>query len=133
MKLISNLKYLITEAASLDNIQKSIGAKNLVSIYYDGDEDSTSTGKGYRIIEPVCIGTHKDTGNLVLCAWETEGSSYSRGKKGNPIPGWRLFRVDKIFTYNVLMDKFTEMRPYFNPNGDNRMSRIIKIAEFGNE
>ena len=133
MKLISNLKYLITEAASLDNIQKSIGAKNLVSIYYDGDEDSTSTGKGYRIIEPVCIGTHKDTGNLVLCAWETEGSSYSRGKKGNPIPGWRLFRVDKIFTYNVLMDKFTEMRPYFNPNGDKRMSRIIKIAEFGNE
>ena len=59
--------------------------------------------------------------------------TYSRGKKGNPIPGWRLFRVDKIFTYNVLMDKFTEMRPFFNPNGDKRMSRIIKIAEFGNE
>ncbi len=133
MKLINNLKYLVTEAASLDSIQKSIGAKNLVSIYYDGDEDSTSTGKGYRIIEPVCLGTHKDTGNLVLCAWETEGSSYSRGKKGNPIPGWRLFRVDKIFTYNVLMDKFTEMRPYFNANGDKRMSRIIKIAQFGNE
>ena len=133
MKLINNLKYLVTEAASLDSIQKSIGAKNLVSIYYDGDEDSTSTGKGYRIIEPVCLGTHKDTGNLVLCAWETEGSSYSRGKKGNPIPGWRLFRVDKTFTYNVLMDKFTEMRPYFNANGDKRMSRIIKIAQFGNE
>lgn len=133
MKLISNLKYLITEAASLDNIQKSIGAKNLVSIYYDGDEDSTATGKGYRIIEPVCVGVHKDTGNLVLCAWETEGRSYSRDKKGNPVPGWRLFRVDKIFTYNILMDKFSEMRPYFNPYGDKRMSRIIKIAEFGNE
>ena len=133
MKLISNLKYLITEAASLDNIQKSIGAKNLVSIYYDGDEDSTSTGKGYRIIEPVCIGTHKDTGNLVLCAWETEGSSYSRGKKGNPIPGWRLFRVDKIFTFKPTMDNFTEVRPLYNPNGDRSMIQVLVNAKFNNE
>jgi acyl-CoA synthetase (AMP-forming)/AMP-acid ligase II len=97
------------------------------------DEDSTATGKGYRIIEPLCVGVHKDTGNLVLCAWETEGSSFSREKKGNPIPGWRLFRVDKIFTYNILMDRFTEMRPNFNPTGDRRMSRVIKIAQFENE
>jgi predicted DNA-binding transcriptional regulator YafY len=130
MKLLNNLKYLITEAASLDDIQKSIGSRNVVTIYYDGDEDSGATGKGYRIIEPVCLGIHKNTGNMVLCAWEREGRSYSRDKKNNPIPGWRLFRIDKIFTYKPTMDTFYEVRPNFNPTGDKRMSRIIKIVNF---
>jgi len=130
MKLLNNLKSLIVEIASIDEIQRSIDNRNLVTIYYDGDEDGGVTGKGYRTIEPVCIGYHKNTNNLVLSAWETEGRSYSRDKKGNPIPGWRLFRIDKIFTYKPLSDTFNEVRPKFNPNGDKRMSRIIKIVNF---
>lgn len=130
MKLLDNLKYLISEAASLDEIQKSIANRKVTIIYYDGDEDSTATGKGYRTVEPVCLGTHKNTGNMVLCAWEREGRSYSKDKKNNPIPGWRLFRIDKIFTYKPTMDTFNEVRPGFNPTGDKRMDRIIKIVNF---
>jgi predicted DNA-binding transcriptional regulator YafY len=130
MKLLNNLKSLILEVASTDEIIKSISGREVVTIYYDGDEDGQFSGKGYRTIEPVCLGYHKDTNTLVLSAWDLEGKSYSRDKKGNPIPGWRLFRVDKIFTYKPTMDKFNEVRPYFNPIGDKRMSRVIKLVNF---
>jgi predicted DNA-binding transcriptional regulator YafY len=125
MKLLDNLKSLITEIASINDVRNSISKKNLVVIYYDGDE----YGKGYRTIEPVCLGYSKK-GNLVLRAWETEGVSHSLRVKNNPIPGWRLFRVDKIFTYKPLMDKFVEVRPGYNPNGDKSMTRVLINAKF---
>jgi len=71
MKLLNNLKHIIAEAASLGDVQDSIKKKNVMVIYYDGDDNG---GKGYRTIEPVCLGYSK-RGNLVLRAWEREGSS----------------------------------------------------------
>jgi len=107
MKLIKSLSGLITEVAALDQVQDSIRDKKVIIIYYDGDDNG---GKGYRTIEPVCLGYSKK-GNLVLRAWEVEGKSHSRDFKGNPIPGWRLFRLDKIFTYKPTMNNFVDMRP----------------------
>lgn len=129
MKLIKSLSGLITEVAALDQVQDSIRDKKVIVIYYDGDDNG---GKGYRTIEPVCLGYSKK-GNLVLRAWEVEGKSHSRDFKGNPIPGWRLFRLDKIFTYKPTMNNFVDMRPNYNPNGDKSMSRVILNATFGNE
>ena len=129
MKLISTLKSLLNEAASLSDVQNSIRNKKVMIIYYDGDDNG---GKGYRTIEPVCLGYSKK-GNLVLRAWETEGSSWSSKNKNNFLPGWRFFRLDKIFTYKPTMDNFTEVRPNYNPNGDRSMSRVIINAKFGDE
>jgi predicted DNA-binding transcriptional regulator YafY len=129
MKLLKSLGGLITEVAALDQVQDSIRDKKVIAIYYDGNDNG---GKGYRTIEPVCLGYSKK-GNLVLRAWEIEGKSYSRDKKGNPIPGWRLFRLDKIFTYKPTMDNFVDMRPGYNPNGDKTMTRVLLNAVFGNE
>ena len=129
MKLLKTLSSLLTEAASLSDVQDSIRNKKVIVIYYDGDDNG---GKGYRTIEPVCVGYSKK-GNLVLRAWETEGSSWSAKNKNNILPGWRLFRLDKIFTYKPTMDNFTEVRPNYNPNGDRSMSRVIINAKFGNE
>jgi hypothetical protein len=66
-------------------------------IYYDGTDNG---GKGYRTIEPVCLGLSKK-GNFVLRAWEIDGSSWSAQNDANYLPGWRLFRLDKIFTYKT--------------------------------
>jgi predicted DNA-binding transcriptional regulator YafY len=129
MKLISTLKNLLTEAASVDDVQNSIRNKTVMVIYYDGNDNG---GKGYRTIEPVCIGKSKK-GNLVLRAWEREGASYSAAVEGNVLPGWRLFRLDKIFTYRPTTDKFTEVRPNYNPNGDNSMSQVFLNAKFDNQ
>jgi len=128
MKLLNSLHGLINEMASLGDVQDSIKKKKVMVIYYDGDDNG---GKGYRTIEPVCVGYSKK-GNLVLRAWELEGSSWSAQNRGNVLPGWRLFRLDKIFTYRPTMDNFIEMRPKYNPDGDKSMERVIINEKFDN-
>lgn len=129
MKLISTVKSLLTEIASLSDIQDSIRKKIVVTIYYDGDIPG---GKGYRRIEPVCVGYSK-AGNMVLRAWDIDGASHTATTGKKPLPGWRMFRTDKIFTYQPTTDNFTEMRPGYNPNGDRSMSRVLLNAEFNTE
>ena len=128
MKLVKTLTKLITEVAAIDDVQRSIKQKNVITINYDGEE----YGRGYRDIEPVCLGVSK-SGNMVLRAWERQGVSHSKEVEGNPIPGWRLFRLDKILTYALQGDNFNEVRPLYNPNGDNSMARVIINAKFDND
>ena len=126
MKLIATVKSLITEIASLSDVQKAIKNKTIVSIYYNGDIPG---GKGYRRIEPVCVGYSK-SGNLVLRAWDIDGASHTHTTGKQILPGWRLFRLDKIFTYKTTPDNFITARPNYNPNGDKTMSRVIVNAKF---
>jgi predicted DNA-binding transcriptional regulator YafY len=126
MKLLGSLKSLLTEAASIDDIRKSIEQRQVCSIYYEGDEPG---GRGLREIEPVALGRSK-AGNLVLRAWDKEGSSHTAYKGEQPLPSWRLFRVDKITLYKPLRDVFTEPKPGYNFNGDRSMSQVIIIAKF---
>lgn len=126
MKLVQSLKSLITEVASLNDIQKSIRDKNITIIFYDGDEPG---GRGLRRIEPVCVGYSK-AGNLVLRAWDEEGSSHTATIGDQPLPGWRLFRADKILTYKPTQEKFTTPRPGYNFTGDKSMTRVILNAKF---
>jgi len=126
MKLQESLKGLICEIASIDTIIDAIKHKKICIIYYDGDEPG---GKGLRQIEPVCLGVSK-AGNKVLRAWDEEGASH-RGYLGTrPMPGWRMFRLDKILTLKPTGENFTEMKPNFNPNGDKSMKSIIIISQF---
>lgn len=126
MKLTSTLKHLLLEIASIENVIDCIKNKKRCVIYYDGDEPG---GKGLREIEPVALGT-SIAGNKVFRAWESEGSSH-RGYLGKrPLPGWRLFRLDKVLSLKPTGETFTEIRPNFNPNGDKSMSSIIIISKF---
>ena len=125
MKLLNNLSKLILEAANLDAVQDSIRNKQVITINYDGRE----YGKGFRDIEPVCVGYSKK-GELVLRAWERQGASHSKVTRDNPIPGWRFFKLVKILTYQPQGDNFYEMRPDYNPDGDKLMSSVIINAKF---
>jgi predicted DNA-binding transcriptional regulator YafY len=126
MKLQESLKGLICEIASIENIIDAIKNKKKCIIYYDGDEPG---GKGLREIEPVCLGVSK-SGNKVVRAWDEEGASH-RGYLGTrPLPGWRMFRLDKILTLKPTGENFTEIKPNFNPNGDKSMKSIIIISQF---
>lgn len=110
----------------VDKIKTSIQRKHVVTMYYDGDEPG---GKGAREIEPVAFGRSK-ANNLVVRAWDFKGASH-RGFLGTrPFPGWRLFRVDKILTYNLTSDIFDEERPDYNRNGDKSMTELILNAKF---
>ena len=129
MKLQGALKGLICEIASLDSIIDAIKGRKIVVIYYDGDEPG---GRGLREIEPVCLGTSK-AGNKVLRAWDSEGASHRAYLGKKPLPSWRLFRVDKIFTYKPTFDKFDTVRPNYNPTGDKSMIRVLVNTKFDNE
>jgi predicted DNA-binding transcriptional regulator YafY len=128
MKLLGSLKYLITEAASIDDIKKSIEQKQVCSIYYEGDEPG---GRGLREIEPVALGRSK-AGNLVLRGWDRTGASHTAYKGEQPLPSWRLFRVDKISMLKPTRENFTQAQPGYNFNGDKSMTQVILIAKFDN-
>jgi predicted DNA-binding transcriptional regulator YafY len=126
MKLQGTLKGLICEIASIESITDCIKNKKKCIIYYDGDEPG---GRGLREIEPVCLGVSK-AGNKVLRAWDEEGASHTSYNGEQPLPGWRLFRIDKILSLKPTGETFTEMRPNFNPNGDKSMTNVIIISKF---
>ena len=129
MKLYNTVKSLILEVASIDSVVNAIKNKDKVIIYYDGDEPG---GRGLRNIEPVCFGYSK-AGNPVLRAWDEVGASHTAYKGEQPLPGWRLFRVDKIQSFRPSGEKFTEPKPGYNPRGDKSMTRVILNAVFGNQ
>jgi predicted DNA-binding transcriptional regulator YafY len=129
MKLTDSVKSLILEVASIDSIVDAIKKKNKVVIYYDGDEPG---GRGLRQIEPVCFGYSK-ADNPVLRAWDEEGSSHTAYKGEQPLPGWRLFRVDKIMSFKPTGDKFSQVRPGYNQQGDKSMVKVIINASFNPE
>ena len=129
MKLYNTVKSLILEVASIDSVVSAIKNKDKIIIYYDGDEPG---GRGLRNIEPVCFGYSK-AGNPVLRAWDEEGASHTAYKGEQPLPGWRLFRVDKIQSFRPSGDKFNEPKPGYNPRGDKSMTRVIINAVFGNQ
>jgi predicted DNA-binding transcriptional regulator YafY len=95
-------------------------------MYYDGDEPG---GKGLRLIEPVALGRSKKN-NLVVRAWDEEGASHRSYLGTRPMPGWRLFKLDKIVSYKPSGENFNTPRPNFNSNGDKDMTSIIIIAKF---
>jgi len=128
MKLYNVVKSLILETASIDSVIDAIKNRKRVIIYYDGDEPG---GRGLRQIEPVCLGLSKK-GNYVLRAWDSEGASH-RGFLGKkPLPSWRLFRVDRITSFNHTNEFFNEPRPNYNPRGDKSMTRVFINAVFDN-
>ena len=126
MKLLGSLKSLITEAASIDDVKRAIEQKQVCSIYYEGDEPG---GRGLREIEPVALGRSK-AGNLVLRGWDRTGASHTAYKGEQPLPSWRLFRVDKISMLKPTRENFTQAQPGYNFNGDKSMTQVIIIAKF---
>lgn len=127
MKLRESLKQLIVEVASVESIVDCIKKRQKCVIYYDGDEPG---GRGLREIEPVCLGRMRGTNNLAVRAWDEEGSSHTSYTGEQPLPGWRLFRLDKILSLKPTGENFDTPRPNFNPNGDKSMRSIIIIVKF---
>ena len=126
MKLYNTLNTLILEVASRDQVFDVIKNKRVCVINYNGDEPG---GKGLRVIEPVAFGLSKK-GNAVLRAWDREGASHTAYKGEKPLPGWRLFRLDKMDFIRPTQETFDTPKPDYNPNGDKSMKRVFINAVF---
>ena len=129
MKLNESLKGLICEIASIGSVQDAINRRQVITVYYDGDEPG---GRGIREVEPVALGKSK-AGNLVMRGWDREGASHTGYKGEQPLPGWRLFRLDKILSLKPTGEVYNQPKPGYNFNGDKSMVSVIINAKFDNE
>jgi predicted DNA-binding transcriptional regulator YafY len=129
MKLYNSLRALILESSTTDIIIDAIRNKKVLVINYDGEEPG---GNGLRYIEPVCFGYSKKN-NPVLRAWDMEGASHRNVTGEKPLPSWRYFNINKIFSIQPTGENFTQMRPLYNPNGDKSMIKVVINAKFDQE
>ena len=126
---------LLNEWVSRNDVIESIQKRHVIYIYYSGDD---TVNKGYRTIEPYTLGVHKNTGNLVLRAWQQAGASDTPtpNPKNDGIAGWRMFRLDGITSYVDTQKVFPKQKdnwrqgyvPYKTPV-DKHMSAIIATVQ----
>ncbi len=99
-------------------IERAIREKKVIEIRY---KDGPIVLPGHRTIEPHAFGT-ATSGNPVIRAWLREGVSKTGDSGKSPMPGWRLFRLDRIKSVNVFDETF-KTRPGYN-------SKDSRIVEF---
>ncbi len=120
------LQEILFESIGQSIIVDTIKNRNIVKLDYHGKNPG---GSGMRTVEPVCLGYNKRN-RLVLRVWDEAGASHTGFTGKQPLPGWRLLRVDRIGSYNTTDEQFTQARPKYNPSGDRSMSRVIVNADF---
>ena len=124
-------RLLITESVSIGSIDDAIDTHTRVIINYNTRGENIATGP--RIIEVYAYGITK-AGNPVIRAFQPYGDTSSR------VPSWKFFRIDRIIYWKPTKQIFTKPASdyyknigNFNPNGDNSMSTVYKIAYFGSK
>ena len=112
---------------TMTKLQDAISNKFVINFYYKGERKGL-VDDGYRYVEPVAIGVNKH-GNTVLRAWLIKGVSRSGKIDPSVVPGWRLFRVDRIGMVSPTLQKFTVARKVYNAD-DQGMTEVLYSAQF---
>ena len=121
---------LLNEEVQQNNVINAIKKRHEVSFRYDSG-DGDSRGKQQRItVQPVAYGT-TTAGNPCFRGYQLNGSSETFEKGEKPLPGWRLFILDKVVS-NSWKDsgKVFNEPPGFNKEGDKTMANVMIIANF---
>ena len=107
-----------TRQSITDAIERAIREKKVIEIRY---KDGPIVLPGHRTIEPHAFGT-ATSGNSVIRAWLRTGVSKTGDSGKSPMPGWRLFRLDRIKSVEVLDEKFKTRMGY-----NSKDSRIVEF------
>jgi len=124
MSLLGRIyKKVLQEArASESKIEQAIDRHTLVVIRYNTHGEHVAMAN--RLCGVFAYGTTK-AGNPCIRVFEYEGDTTTF------VPGWKLIRLDRILAW--FPTKRTVSSPpndLFNPNGDNSMSMVYKVAKF---
>jgi predicted DNA-binding transcriptional regulator YafY len=127
--IISNEHVMLREDynSNLTVLKNAITNKFVCTIYYRGEQKGV-VDDGYRYIEPVAIGVNK-SGNTVVRAWLTKGKSRTGKIDRSLVPGWRLFRLDRISSISTSLQTFTVARKGYNAR-DKHMTEVMFSAKF---
>lgn len=133
----------------LSDITRAIKQRKYVGFYYneEGDDDNEIVKPGFRLIEPYVFGygyshggeIHHATrgylrGYLIMSSQKDRNSNLHKIKrksisKSNRKPLWRMFRIDRIHTWQMFNWKVPKPRNGYNPN-DRMIADIIVSAKF---
>lgn len=97
---------------ALREIYNALRLNRVVAFNYDD---------GLRIAEAHSLGLTKD-GNLAVRAYQTAGES------SQPLPGWRMFRLDKVIEAHALTTESQAPREGFVPNDKHLAHILLEIA-----
>jgi len=91
MEILSEIAngLLLEQGDTLEVLRTAITERQPISIYYSGPAGEVREGQRVDI-EPIVLGKNAKSGNLVIWAYVFKGVS----KRG--LPGWKMFRVDRI-------------------------------------
>lgn len=109
MNLYNIAKDIILETVNRDGILKALENRKIVNFWYDDPDDPEEVRPGYREVEPYVYGKHYKSGNDVVRGWLIRGTSKTGEEDPSVVPGWRLFRVDRMNNWQERKDKF---KPY---------------------
>ena len=130
MSIFSEIvKEILNEGVDVKSVNDAIDSTYEVVINYKGEEGEHT---GTREIQPVAYGTTKK-GFPAIRAFQPNGDTSSR------VPSWKLFRLDRIQSWEPHPENVFDEPPgfnqqvlgQFNPNGDESMSQVFKVASFG--
>lgn len=127
INLYEILQRLILESVTPSDVNSAIDQKIQVIITYS-DEKNRAPKK--RLIEPYVFGITK-RGNSAIRAYQYEGDTF-RGK-----PKWKLFRLDRITSWNPTNNHFNAEpldrgwnAEHYNDNGDNSLVSVLNQVNF---
>lgn len=112
---------------TMEKLEEAVTNKFVCKIDYRGEKPGDILD-GIRIIEPVAVGVDT-SGTTLVRAWLIRG--VSRTGRINPrlVPGWRLFRVDRIRSITLTLQKFSKPHKGYNAD-DSMMSEVMFAAKF---
>lgn len=133
MKLLEKIynKIILEESVDISDIDDALDNHKRVIINYHTKGEDKNTGA--RVAEVYAYGLTK-AGNPVIRVFQPYGDTTTR------VPNWKFMRLDRISGWEVTKQTFdtpaSERYPGlgdFNPNGDETMSIVYKVAKFGPE
>lgn len=123
-------KVLLDESVSIADVNDALDNHKRVIINYHTKGEDKNTGA--RVVEIYAYGLTK-AGNPCVRGFQPYGDTTSR------VPSWKFFRLDRISSWKETNQTFDRPANFFykglgdfNPNGDDTMSVVYKIAKFGN-
>jgi predicted DNA-binding transcriptional regulator YafY len=113
--------------STMSILENAIKNKFVCTIYYRGERKGM-IDDGYRYIEPYALGVNA-RGNTILRAWLLKGKSRRGRIDPKMVPGWRLFRIDRISSISTSLGTFTVPRKGYNEE-DEHMTEVMYSAKF---
>ena len=121
LNLYDIMQKILLEQVDRNSVENAIRNKNVVMITYNDEKENPPLGK--RWIYPCALVDMNGQGKLAIRAYAYNGAS-RRGE----IPDWRLFRLDRIQSWNPTNSRFTKAPDNrYNENGDKQYQVLLQV------